>query len=137
MYLLDTDTLSGLIKRTPPTSLVSRLAQVPPEQQFTSSITVGELVYGARRLGDQGINLASRIERLLLANLTVLSFDVDTARRYGETRALLESRGRPMGQADLMIASIALTHGLTLVTGNIRHFRQVPSLDVENWLQAS
>lgn len=134
MYLLDTDTLSGLIKRTPPTSLVSRLARVPPEQQFTSSITVGELVYGARRLGDQGINLASRIERLLLANLTVLPFDVDTARRYGETRALLESRGRPMGQADLMIASIALTHGLILVTGNIRHFVQVPSLHVENWL---
>ena len=50
MYLLDTDVLSNLMKRSPSSVLVARVARVPPEEQFTSSITLGELVYGAYRL---------------------------------------------------------------------------------------
>ena len=50
MYLLDTDILSNLLKRAPSTTLIAKLASVPIEQQFTSSITLGELVYGAYRL---------------------------------------------------------------------------------------
>ncbi len=53
MYLLDTDILSNLMKRSPSSALVSKVAQVPPEQQFTSSITLGELVYGAHRLRER------------------------------------------------------------------------------------
>jgi predicted nucleic acid-binding protein len=44
MYLLDTDILSNLMKRTPSSALVARAARVPPEPQFNSSITLGELV---------------------------------------------------------------------------------------------
>ena len=51
MYLLDTDILSNLLKRVPSTALIAKLASVPPEHQFTSSITLGELIYGAHRLG--------------------------------------------------------------------------------------
>ncbi|MCL0060381.1 hypothetical protein M1N88_00625 [Dehalococcoidia bacterium] len=50
MYLLDTDILSNLLKRAPSTTLIAKLASMPIEQQFTSSITLGELVYGAYRL---------------------------------------------------------------------------------------
>ena len=50
MYLLDTDILSNLMKRSPSSALVAKVARVPPEQQFTSSITLGELVYEAHRL---------------------------------------------------------------------------------------
>ncbi len=135
MYLLDTDILSNLLRRTPSTALIARLASVPPEQQFTSSITLGELVYGAHRLGDGGSDLLQRLEETLLPNLPVLSFDAAAARRYGEVRADLERRGTPIGDADLRIASIALDRGLTVVTGNVRHFRQVPRLAVENWLE--
>jgi len=134
LFLLDTDTLSSLLKRRPSQHLVTRLALVPPERQFTSAITCGELVYGARRLGEHGAALAARIESLLASNLTVLSFDRAAATRYGETRTLLEQAGTPIGHLDLMIASIALAHGLTVVTGNTRHFRKVPGLGVENWL---
>ncbi|MBI3997991.1 MAG: hypothetical protein HY355_03080 [Armatimonadetes bacterium] len=49
MYQFDTDTISALLKRDPPSRLVRRLAEVPPDQQQTSTITVGELVYGAYR----------------------------------------------------------------------------------------
>jgi tRNA(fMet)-specific endonuclease VapC len=135
MYLLDTDILSNLLKRAPSTGLIAKLAAVPPEQQFTCSITLGELIYGACRLGPQTSVLLDRIEETLLPNLPVLPFDVAAARQYGEVRAELERRGTPVGDADLRIAAIALAHGLTLVTGNVRHFRRVPGLAVESWLE--
>ena len=135
MYLLDTDILSNLMKRTPSSALVARVARVPPEHQFTSSITLGELVYGAHRLRERTAILLERIEDTLLPNLPVLPFDTSAARRYGEIRAELEQRGTPIGDADVRIAAIALAHGLKVVTGNQRHLRQVPGLETENWLE--
>lgn len=134
MYLLDTDILSNLLRRAPSTALVTKLASIPPEQQFTSSITLGELVYGAYRLQERGGALLQRLDETLLPNLSILPFDASAARRYGEVRAELERRGTPMGDADLRIASIALTRDLTVVTANVRHFQKVPGLAVENWL---
>jgi predicted nucleic acid-binding protein len=134
MYLLDTDTLSNLAKRTPSTALVAKLASVPPEDQFTSSITLGELIYGAHRLRTHTSLFLDRLENALLPNLPVLPFDSAAARRYGEVRAELERRGTPIGEADLRIGAIALSRGLTVVTGNIRHFQRIPDLPVENWL---
>lgn len=135
MYLLDTDTLSNLLRRAPSPNLIARLAGVPPEQQFTSSITLGELIYGAYRLNERAADLLRRIDETLLPNLPVLPFDTAAARRYGEVRAGLERRGAPIGDADLRIGSIALARGLTVVTGNVRHFQRVPGLAVENWLE--
>jgi len=136
MYLLDTDILSNLVKRVPSTALIAKLASVPPEQQFTSSITLGELVYGAHRLPAGAGLLLERLDRTLPPNLPVLPFDVAAARRYGEVRAELEHRGTPLGDADLRIGAIALARGLTVVTGNVRHFQSIPRLTVENWLEA-
>jgi predicted nucleic acid-binding protein len=136
MYLLDTDILSNLLKRAPSTALIAKLASVPPEQQFTSSITLGELVYGAHRLqADAGL-LLERLDRTLPPNLPVLPFDVAAARRYGEVRAELEQRGTPLGDANIRIGAIALARGLTVVTGNVRHFQRIPELKLENWLEA-
>jgi predicted nucleic acid-binding protein len=135
MYILDTDILSNLLRRSPSPALITKLATVPPEQQATSSITLGELVYGAYRLQDRAGALLQRLEETLLPNLPVLPFDASAARRYGETRAELERRGTPIGDADLRIASIALDRDLTVVTGNVRHFEKVPGLPVENWLE--
>lgn len=133
-YLLDTDILSNLIRRSPSTALIRKLAAVPPEQQSTSSITLGELVYGAHRLSDRAPELLRLIEETLLANLVVLPFDSAAARRYGELRAALERRGTPIGDADTRIAAIALATDSTVVTANTRHFERVPGLSVENWL---
>lgn len=135
MYLLDTDILSNLAKRTPSTALVAKLASVPREAQFTSSITLGEMVYGAYRLPEYTSLFLERLDRVLLPNLSVLPFDVAAAHRYGEMRAELERRGTPLGEADLRIGAIALTRGLTVVTGNVRHFQRIPNLSVENWMK--
>ena len=133
-YLLDTDIISNLLRRTPSTTLVRRLASVDPEEQFTSSITVGELVYGAHRVSDRTDLLLERIDQVLGSDLGVLPFDDSAARRYGALRAALERSGTPIGDADLRIAAIATTHHLTVVTANVRHFDRVPGLAVENWL---
>jgi predicted nucleic acid-binding protein len=134
MYLLDTDVLSNLMKSSPAGELVARLAMVAPEAQFTSSVTLGELYYGAHRSTHAAV-LLERIEAVIPVDLPVLPFDATAARRYGEIRAELEGAGTPIGNADTQIAAIALTHGLKVVTGNERHFRRVPGLEVENWLE--
>ena len=135
MYLLDTDILNNLLKRVPSPRLVATMASVPQEQQFTSSITLGELVYGAHRRKEHQAALLQRINQLLLVNQSILPLDAPSARRCGEVRAQLEEQGLPIGDADLRIASIALARGLIVVTGNVRHFQRIPGLAVENWLE--
>ena len=132
MYLFDTDVLSNLMKRAPSHDLSRRVGSAPVGGQFTSSITLGELIYGARRRGSG--NLLDKIEELVAAKLPILPFDAEAARRYGELRADLERQGTPIGDADIRIAAIALVRELIVVTGNVRHFQRIPSLTVENWL---
>ena len=133
MYLFDTDTLSGLMNPVPPPGLVAKRSSVPGDQIYTSSITLGEIIYGAHRVFARTAEIIARLDAIL-PSITVLSFEASAARRYGEVRADLERRGTPIGEADTRIASIALVRGLTVVTGNMRHFQMVPGLAVENWL---
>lgn len=132
MYLLDTDILSNLMKRRPPSELQKKVKSVPADQQFTSSITLGELTYGAKKRGSA--RLERTIEERVTKNLPILPYDAEAAIRYGEIRALMERSGRQTGDSDLKIASIAVARGLIVVTGNVRHFRFVPGLSIENWL---
>ena len=135
MYLLDTDILLNLMKGAPPAALVARLASVSAEAQFTSTVALGELVYGARRLGTLTDTLLERLESVLLPNLPVLPFDADAARKYGELRAELEVQGILPGDAELRVAAIALSRDLTVVTGNAQRFQGIPGLAVECWLE--
>ena len=133
MYCFDTDILSGALKRDPPLHLIRRLARTPPEDQFTTSITFGELLYGARRHGST--RLQAMVREIILEAHEVLPFDEAAGEVYGPLRALLEAEGRRLDEPDLRIASIALARNLTLVTGNVRHFERVPDLKIENWLE--
>jgi len=131
-YCFDTDVLSAVISRKPPLHLLRRLAQVSPEAQATTTITLGELLYGAARRQSEG--LSQRVRDVLSLATTILPFDARAAEVYGPLRAQLESEGRRLAEPDLRIASIALSRDLTVVTGNVRHFARVPDLTVENWL---
>jgi tRNA(fMet)-specific endonuclease VapC len=131
-YCFDTDVISATIRPAPPLHLLRRLATVPPAEQFTTSITVAELIYGARRAGRE--SLTARVEAVVRGAQTVLPFDTVAARRFGGLKAELESRGEPLAEPDLRIAAIVLSRDLTLVTRNVRHFRRVPGLAVENWV---
>jgi tRNA(fMet)-specific endonuclease VapC len=132
VYCFDTDILSAVIRRDPPLALIRRLAQTPPEQQFTTAVTLGELLYGAGRRGSA--TLIRKVRELVIGALLVLPFDERAAEVYGPLRAGLEAEGRRLDEPDLRIASIALSRGLVVVTTNVRHFGRVPDLKVENWL---
>jgi len=132
LFLLDTDTLSNMISRRPSEALRRRVDGMRPAELRTSSVTLGELLQGAfLRVERQG--LLRRINALV-AEFRILPFDAEAARTFGPVAALLQRSGRRIGDADTRIASIALTHDLTVVTGNVRHFSRVPGLRVENWL---
>jgi len=132
MYLFDTDLMSRVVKADPPRALVERLSRIPRALQFTTSINAAEVYYGASRTGRRD-ELVRAFERLVLPRLTVLPFDLESAKVFGRLKAALEGRGRPRSEPDLRIAAIALQHGLTIVTGNVRHFDDIPGLAVENW----
>ena len=114
-------------------SFIARLAATPIEHQFTTAITVGEMVYGAHRSARRD-ELLSQLETRVWPNITILPFDRVAAEIYGNVRAELERAGLTIGEPDARIAAIALARSLTVVTGNVRHFERVPGLRVENWL---
>jgi|Tabmets5t2r1_1033131.scaffolds.fasta_scaffold00943_4 tRNA(fMet)-specific endonuclease VapC len=132
VYCFDTDVLSAVGRRDPPLALIRRLARTPPEQQFTTAVALGELLYAAAKRG--GATLTRKVRDLVVGALLVLPFDERAAEVYGPLRAELESAGRRLDEPDLRIASIARSRDLIVVTANVRHFRRVPDLRVENWL---
>jgi tRNA(fMet)-specific endonuclease VapC len=74
------------------------------------------------------------IEDDLLQDVAVLDFDTPCAKRFGALRANLLTTGVVINAVDLMIAAVAITYDLTLVTHNTKHFQGVPGLRVEDWL---
>lgn len=132
MFCFDTDVMSATVRSGGgPPQLARRLGVVPAARQFTTSVSVGELLYGARKR--RSAALEDDINRLV-AEIQVVPFDEPAARSYADIRVALEAAGRRLEDPDLRIAAICLAHDLTLVTGNVRHFERVPGLRVENWL---
>lgn len=76
--------------------------------------------------------LTRRVEQLLDA-IDVLPLDTPADRHHADIRRTLERAGTPIGSHDLLIAAHARSRGLTLVTRNLREFRRVPRLGVEDW----
>lgn len=133
MYLFDTDTLSNIVKRKPSTALRKKLQEIPKEFQYTSSINIGEIYFGANK-SDRKEKIIKAFEENVFPNIEILPFDEVSGKLFGEVKADLEKKGIGCSEPDLRIATIALQHKLTLVTGNIKHFSKIPKLNVENWI---
>lgn len=133
MYLFDTDALSQIIKKSPSIIFVRKLASVDPEKQFTTTITVGEMVYGAYK-SSRPEYFIDKLEDLVWQNVQILPFDEGSAKVYGRLRAEIEKKGISLSEPDLRIASIAVHYGMTLITGNTKHFSKVQGLMVEDWI---
>ena len=132
MYVFDTDVISLLMRGRLPQAARARLESVPSNRVKMTSITLGELYYGALRTAAA----TKWLEAVAKLRLTIgcLAFDEEAAEHYGELRAHLESRGRRLDDADLRIASICRSTGHVLVSGNAKHFARVPGIRYENWL---
>ena len=69
------------------------------------------------------------------ARLSIISWDEDAAKHYAKIRYHLERKGTPIGNMDLMIASHARSRGDILVTNNLKEFKRIPGLTLENWIE--
>ena len=130
-YLFDTDAISELWRKKPSKRYLAWVAHVGRDEQFTSAVVIGELFKGAYR--SEGRDRILRvIEDEVIPRFTVLAYDTEVARVYGQTRATLEQSGLTVAEADLQIGATALYGGLTVVTGNVRHFAMIPGLDLHD-----
>ena len=132
-YLLDTNVVIYAIKNRPQ-SLRRKFNQLHG-QMAVSAVTWGELIYGVERSAQPERNLAD-IESLG-ARIAVLPFDRIAANHFGQIRAELHRIGRPIGPYDMMIAGQARAYGLVLVSNNVKEFKRVSGLMLENWVRHS
>ena len=133
MFIFDTDIYTNVMRKMPSEKLLNRLKKVPRRDQFTTTITIGEVYYGIMKASNK-TRLIKLFENVLLPRAIILPFDFSAAKKYGEIRSFLEKQGTPLAHADLQIASIALSMNMILITGNLKHFQRVPNITVENWL---
>ncbi|HEY2819605.1 MAG TPA: type II toxin-antitoxin system VapC family toxin [Candidatus Acidoferrum sp.] len=130
-YLLDTNTCIYLSQRRPE-NVVQHFARLKPGEASISVVTYGELSYGVEKR-PPSLESLERLEELATL-LPVLPLTLETAKAYGSIRADLERTGRLIGGNDLWIAAHARAEGLTLVTNNLKEFRRVRGLKLENWI---
>ena len=131
LYMLDTDTVSYLVRGKTP-ALDAHVAAVSPKHLCISAVTRGELLYGLK-LKDGAHRLAQLVDQFLL-RVPCLPWDEAAATHFASIAAALHQAGKPIGSLDAMIAGHAMATGAVLVTNNGRHFSRVAGLAVENWL---
>jgi len=129
-FVLDTNTCIYALKLQG--RVVERLRDHAPDDLGVTIITIAELWFGAHKSVRSSV--ARREMDGFLEPFRVLPFDREAAEAYARIRFELERTGRPIGERDLLIASIALARGLTVVTHNVSEFGRVPGLKTEDWL---
>jgi len=129
-FVLDTNTCIYALKLQG--RVVERLREHAPDDLGVTIITVAELWFGAHKSGRPSV--VRREMDGFLEPFEVLPFDREAAHAYARVRFELERGGRPIGERDLLIASIALSRGLTVVTHNLSEFARVPGLKTDDWL---
>lgn len=133
MYLFDTDAITNILKKKPSRKLLKNIGSISKKEGNISTITLGEIIYGAYKSPDPGFHL-DNLKTILLPMVNILSFDSRAAYFYGKIRADLEVRGKTIPHADIQIASIASANDLIIITGNIRHFNRISGLIVKDWI---
>ncbi len=130
-YLLDTNICIYLIKKRPP-EVLEQFSRHTPEDVAISTITFFELMYGAQK--SHSMQRAQDALAAFILPLTLLDVDRPAAAEAAVIRAKLESIGTPIGPYDLLIAGLARSRNMTLVTNNTKEFDRIDGLQVENWV---
>jgi tRNA(fMet)-specific endonuclease VapC len=131
-YLLDTNTCIYLIKKRP-LEVLDQFRQHPLQDVAISTITLFELEYGAQK--SQQIKRTQKALARFFLPLTILDIDRPAAADAAIIRAKLERNGTPIGPYDLLIAGLARSQKMTLVTNNTKEFERVDNLLLENWVE--
>jgi tRNA(fMet)-specific endonuclease VapC len=112
-------------------SVKTKLSTYPPKQIVLCDVVKAELYYGAYKSTRREANLA--LLGTLSSEFSSFAFDGEAARIFGEIRADLARKGKPIGPYDLQIAAIALANDCILVTHNTGEFSRIAGLKLEDW----
>lgn len=128
-YLLDTNTVSHLIKRHP--QAIQRLLAVPMHSVGISAITAGELAFGLAKR-PEAVALRAAVHEFL-RRVDVLPWDAAVAQTYGQLRAQVQSEGIGLSALDMQIAAHAL-HVQAILVSSDQAFGRLTQLKHESWL---
>jgi len=130
MILLDTDICIELLRGNQ--RIVEKRISYD-ERVAICFMTVAELYYGAERskYTQKNINI---IDEFLLS-IDVINTDVEIMKKFGEIKTKLYNRNILLPDADILIASVALTKCTKLITGNVKHYNRFENLSIENWIK--
>lgn len=128
-YLLDTDICIYWLKGR--TTVKAKINRVDRKDLAICVITASELYFGAYNSNKIEQNL--RTAETFIQSLTVLPLSNDTLKKFGQLKAELRKAGTPVADFDLLIASVALTENLILVTNNTPHYERITGLNLDNW----
>lgn len=134
VYMLDTDTTSFIMRRSPPAVLDTLQAKVADK----AALVISSITYAELRLGAERSATAAKYHQLIdlfCERLnSVLAWDRAAADHFARLQAALLAAGTPIGANDAMIAGHALSADCVLVSNNQKHFGHVPDLSLENWV---
>lgn len=125
-FILDTNVLSELFRPEPNAGVSRWVAAQDPQALFLTVFTIGEIRIGVQKLspGRKRAALEAWLEEAVLPNFAgrILVFDGNAATIWASLVASDTKNGRPRPTIDAMITAIALSHGMDLVTRNVRDF---------------
>ena len=128
IYMLDTDTVSFLVRRNP--SVMRNLIRHEDDEVCISAITYAELRFGMEKKDSE--RLFNEVD-IIMRKISIISFDESQSELYGRIRLRLEKAGSAIGDMDILIASAALSIGAILVSHNTKHFSKIKGIKVEDW----
>lgn len=130
--MLDTNICIDMLRR-PSSPAFKHIKKLSVGDVGISSITLAELEYGVNKSSDPARNAAMLIEAC--STFEIADFDNDAAACYGLIRSGLESKGTPIGPLDTLIAAHAMSLDVILITNNMREFKRIKALKLENWIE--
>ena len=126
MIILDTNVVSEPLRNFPDTRVENGIALQPVEAIFVTAITIAEMLAGIAVMPDGRRKelMASRTETVLtrLFGDRILVFNAVSARSYAKIFAKIRARGRAISDFDCQIAAIAMSHGASIATRDVRPF---------------
>lgn len=136
-YVFDANIISELVRPQPDAQVLAHYEAHKQEGALASTVW-HELIYGVGRLprGKRRDELERYMNEVIYAALPVLPYDEAAATWHARERARLDALGRPRPLADGMIAAVAASRGLILVTRNTGDFTDYDKLHIENWFES-
>lgn len=133
LYMLDTNVCSFIIRERPANVLVKMQTCVDAQQRIViSAITFAEMRYGS--IGKKASPKHAGLVSAFVARLDgVLPWDAAAVDETTRIRVEFAKVGTPIGTNDAAIAGHALVADAVLVTNNLREFKRVPGLRIEDW----